>query len=57
MVVEIKNKYIDVEYKDMIVRINYNKFDYIFEIIEGEGSLSPDDKLNLIRMMNYGKVS
>ena len=49
MVVEIKPHYIDVEYTNMIVRIFYDKFEYRFEIIKGEGSLSPDDKFNLIR--------
>lgn len=51
MVVEIKPNHIDVKYKDMLVRVVYEKFNYSFDVIEGKNDLSPDDKFNLIKIV------
>ena len=47
-----KPNYIDIDYKGMLVRITYNGLEYTFNIIKGEGSLSSDDKFELIKMVS-----
>ena len=47
----MKEKHIDMQYKDMIVRIYYKGINMRFEIVEGEGSLSPDDKIDIMKLI------
>ena len=49
-----KSESVDIEYRNMKIRIFFKDLTFSFEVIEGEGQLSQDDKMNILKVLING---